>query len=85
MIWLIAFTTYCILNGKSYLDLNTSSVEYLWFDFTSFTFWATCLNAHSQNIHVLHEFFNGLADDANASCPSFLFEPILSLSLFEFV
>jgi hypothetical protein len=55
---------------ESYLDLNTSSVEYLCFNFASFTFWATCLNARGQNIQVFHEFFNGFLDDVKPSCPS---------------
>jgi hypothetical protein len=36
----------------SSLDLNTWGVEYLWFDFAGFTFWATSLNAHGKKMQV---------------------------------
>jgi len=72
------------LKGSS-LDFNTLGVEYLWFGFASFTFWATSLDAHGQKIQVSQEIFNGLVDVTKASCSCFLFQPILSFSSFEFV
>jgi hypothetical protein len=36
----------------SSLDLNTSSVGFLCFDYAGFTLWATSLDAHGQKIHV---------------------------------
>jgi hypothetical protein len=69
----------------SFLDLNTSKVEYLCFDYASYTFWATSLDAHGQKMQVSWEIFNGLVDATKTSCSIFLFQPILSLSSFEFV
>jgi len=76
----------------SSLDLNTSGLEYLWFDFVSFIFWGTSLDAHGQKMQVSQEIFNRLMDVAKASCTSLFFQPIfefvfiwicLSLCLFE--
>ncbi len=64
----------------SSLDPNTSNVEYSWFDFVGFTFWAVSLNAHGQKMQVSQEIFNGLVDVVKAFYLGFLFQPILRLS-----
>ncbi len=62
------------------LDLDTLGGEYLAFDSSNYTFWATCVNATSEKVQVTQKVFTNLMEDAKSSCSSF-FPAIILVSL----
>jgi len=45
--------------------------EYLAFDSSNYTFWATCVNAIREKVRVIWKVFINLVEDAKSSCSSF--------------
>jgi hypothetical protein len=64
------------------LDLNALG-EYLAFDSSNYTFWATCVNAIGEKVQVTWEVFTNLVEDAKSSCSCFFWP--FSLCLYVFV
>jgi hypothetical protein len=65
------------------LKFNTFGGEYLVFDSSNYTFWATSINAIGEKVRVTHEVFTNLVEDAKSSCLGF-FWPV-SLCFYVFV
>jgi hypothetical protein len=51
-----------------FIDLNIPSDECLAFDSSSYSFWATCVNATSGKVEVTQVVFNNLMEGAKSSC-----------------
>ncbi len=51
-----------------FIDLNTPSSECLAFDSSSYSFWATCVNATGEKVEVTQVVFNNLIEGAKLSC-----------------
>jgi hypothetical protein len=61
-------------------DLDTFGSEYLAFDSSCYTFWATCVNAIDEKVQVTWKVFINLVEDAKSWCLGFF----LPFSLFFF-
>jgi hypothetical protein len=61
--------------GAISLDFNTLEVEYLCFEPSSHTFWATCLNVIGKKVQVTQEIFGHLVENAKVSCQVCNFQP----------
>jgi hypothetical protein len=53
------------------LNFNAFGSEYLVFDSSDYTFWATCVNATSEKVQVTQKDFINLMEDVKSSCLGF--------------